>query len=158
MNTKTYGNLTGELQDLMFVMATKAVKTKKSIIISISIVFSLFVIWQMFSIYTHKGNLSFTICNLSDIDSPDVEIYVDGEKVFSSQLGSWHTYTSFSMCISPNNHVAIIKINGNVSQEIKFNTILFTRIFIDYSNRSIYNEDGIRFDFSISKWPFHFLA
>ena len=131
---------------------------KKKIIISISVIFSLFVLWQGFSIYMHKGNLAFTIINMSKIDSLNGEIYIDGEKVFSGQLGSWHSYTSYSMFISPRNHVAVIKINGDVSQEIKFNTILSTKIFIDYNGNSINNESEIRFNVSISKWPFHFLA
>jgi hypothetical protein len=106
----------------------------------------------------HQGNLSLTIINMSKIDSLNGEIYIDGEKVFSGQLGSWHSYTSYSKFISPRNHIAVIKINGDVSQEIKFNTILFTKIFIDYSGNNINNEDKMRFNVRIGKWPFHFLA
>ena len=108
--------------------------------------------------YMNKGNLSLTIINMSKIDSLIGEIYIDGEKVFSGQLGPWHSYTSYSMFISPRNHVAVLKINGDVSQEIKFNTILSTKIFIYYNGNIINNECEIRFNVSISKWPFHFFA
>ena len=111
-------------------------KKKKKVIIIISIVCSLLVIWQAFSIYVHKGNLSFTICNMSDLDSPDVEIYIDGKKVLSDKLGGWHSYGFYSMSLSPKNHVAVTKINGDVSQKIKFNTILYTNIYVSYQKNS----------------------
>jgi len=192
---------------------------KKKIIIATFIICSLFVIWQVFGIYAHRGNLSFTICNESSIDSTNIEIYIDGHKVNEQHL---NYYTFYSTYISPKNHVAVIKINGDVSQEIKFNTILYTDIFISYYREnssdfldieeriqstieslkthscllekeedpekreklektieelsvdlfflklekkekdsdgdSFYEEYGVRFHISISKWPIHFLS
>ena len=145
-------------------------KRKKIIIVNISVLFSLFVIWQVFSVYMHKGNLSFTIFNYTrnfddnynytEPDSVFIEIYIDGNKIVAEQQLSHWPYIYHSMWISPKNHVAVVKINGDVSQEIKFNTILFTDILVNYCGDSIYNdnEDEIRFRIRISKWLIHFLA
>ena len=116
---------------------------------------SLLIIWQSFSIYVNKGNLSFTICNESGIDSAVIEIYIDGHKVNEQNL---HYYTFYSTYISPKNHVVVIKINEEISQEIQFNTVLFTRIYIDYQGDDSNSGHGTRFYFSISKWPIQFLV
>ena len=143
-------------------------KRKKIIIVGISVIFSLFVIWQGVSIYIHKGNLSITIFNYTrnfddnynytEPDSVFIEIYIDGNKIVAEQQLSDWPYISHSMWISPRNHVAVVKINGDVSQEIKFSTLLFTEIFISYCGDSVYNDDGIRFNISIHKCPILFLA
>ena len=129
---------------------------KKRIIIITFVLCSLIVIWQVFGIYTHRGNLSFTICNEYNIDADSIEIYIDGNRVVTKQHLDYYTF--YSMYITPKNHEAVIKVNGNVSQEIKFNTILFTRIFICYYEDSVYNENGIRFNISVSKCPIQFLS
>jgi len=131
-------------------------KKKKIILIGLFIIFSLFTVWQGYGIIIHKGNLSFTICNESGIDLPNIEIYIDGKKVVDDQLRS--IYSFYSMSIIPKNHEAIIKINGDVSQKVKFNTFLFTNIYVDYHSDRFYEEQGTRFDISISKWPIQFLA
>ena len=130
-------------------------KKGKIFLIGLSIIFLMFIIWQGYGIYIHKGNLSFTICNESGIDSLNIEIFIDGEKKFDDKLQI--LYGFYSMKISPNNHEAIIKINGDVSQKIKFNTVLFTNIYVDYHSDRGYKEQETRFNVSISKCPIQFL-
>ncbi|MFV0469560.1 MAG: hypothetical protein ACK5MK_11615 [Dysgonomonas sp.] len=129
---------------------------KKIIVIVILSIFSLFIIWQIFGICMHKGNLSFTICNESGIDSTLIEIYIDGKKVERGQNADYYTF--YSLYMSPKNHTAVIKINGDASQEIKFNTILFTSIYVDYYGDKRSDECGVKFAVITSKWPIQFLS
>ena len=131
-------------------------KKKKAILIGLFIIFLFFVLWQGYGIYIHKGNLSFTICNESSIDSPNIEIYIDDKKILDNKL--LPIYSFYSMSMSPKNHEVIIKINGDVSQKIKFNTILFTNIYVDYQGDKCIDGHGTRFYISISKCPIQFLA
>jgi hypothetical protein len=130
-------------------------KKKKIAIISICLLFAVLIGWQFISIYTNKGNLTFTICNESGIyDS--VEIYIDGNKIVAEK--EFYYYSFYKMYITPKNHVAVVKINGEVSEEIKFNAMLFTNIYVDYQgDRCIYGY-GTSFYITISKWFIQFLS
>jgi hypothetical protein len=135
-------------------------KIKKVLLISLSVIFIAFISLQLFFICTYKGNLHFLICNesLSADSVYHLEIYIDGNKVIDEQLDPYYSYYSDHFIKTTlKNHTAIVKINGYASEEIKFNTILFTSIYVDYYVDELRNNKK-RIFFTIQKHPIYFLA
>jgi len=131
---------------------------KKKVYFCVLIIISLIVAWQVFSIYYHKGNLAFSICNESGKNSP-IEIFIDGEKITTLE-NSTGIYSYHSKFVSPKSHILVIKFSGNISREIKINTVLFTLIYVGLQcDNSEGNLDiVIRFRISKSKCPLLFLS
>jgi hypothetical protein len=142
-------------------------KKKKVLLIVLSVLFILFVAEQFYCIYSCQGNLNFLIYNEyaytmesddNDLDTAHIEIYIDGNKVVNDTLIG--IYNSYSIMTTFRNHTAVIKVNGEVSKEIKFNTILWTSIYVEIRRdaRFDWEEYRERFDISISKCPIIFLS
>ena len=136
-------------------------KSKKLLILIFSIIFISFIYQQLYYTYKYEGNLVIYISNESLIDSAQLEIYIDGNKILESSLTNevTHLNKSHSVKTAIGNHVAVIKINGETSKEIKFNTILSTFIFVDYyGDRFSYltNKED-HFVISISKRPMRYM-
>ena len=128
---------------------------KKILLIIFLLIFIGFISSQVFFICTNKGNLKFVVCNEALPDSVHIEIYIDGKKALEDRLEV--PYNIYSLKTSLSSHIAIIKIDGYESEEIRFNTILFTSIYVDYSVDKL-NQNKQRIYFEIQKHPIYYLS
>ena len=131
-------------------------KKKKILLIILLLLFIGVISSQIFFIYTRKGNLELLVCNEKlSTNLTHIEIYIDGEKVIEDTFDTY--YSNYSVKTALSNHSLIIKINGYESEEIRFNTILFTSIYIDYHVDEL-NQNKPRICFGIKKIPIYFLS
>jgi hypothetical protein len=85
------------------------------------------------------------------MDSVHLEIYIDGNKVLDEKLSNEGVSLRkpYSIKTTLSNHTAMIKINGEVSKKIEFNTFLVTFIDVEYY--------GDRFDIVSDGYSEHFI-
>jgi hypothetical protein len=134
-------------------------RTKTILLVILSVASVLFVSLQVFFVCSCRGNLEILVCYESfsaDLAAvAHLEIYIDGSKVIEDdQLESY--YSTYSIRTTLGNHTAIVTIDGYASEEIKFNTILFTSVYIGYFIDKFRNEKSIYF--SVQKHPIYFLS
>jgi hypothetical protein len=109
-------------------------KYKKIFLIIVSTLLSLLIILQVYYRISNDGNLIFFLSRdlfYDEYPSYSYEIYLDGKKVSE---GIYSDYKNVSVKTSPWFHEAVIKINGDESRKIKFNTFLVTFVLVDYWN------------------------
>jgi hypothetical protein len=83
-----------------------------------------------------------------------IEIYIDGKIVVNEVVNdfSWHEYSFYSMFITPINHTVVVKMNDDISREIKFNSVMFTHIYVDYQGADCQSGYGVPIYIDIEKW------
>jgi hypothetical protein len=135
-------------------MSTK--KVKKISVIIISVIFLLLISQQLYYRFENGGNLIFLLSNDYSWDTPlSYEIYLDGKKVFEGQMTE--TYHTAVIKTSLNFHKVVVKINDELSPEIKFNTFLVAFVLVDYhGNRALDGEN--RFSIRVQRHHLIFLA
>jgi hypothetical protein len=130
-------------------------KLKLLIIVLPLIILLSIVISQIWFLSRSNGNnLVFLIGN-NFVVNEKIEIFIDGKKVIEDTLNR-NFYQGYCFKVSMRNHTALIIING-CKQEIKFNSILYTDIFIDYYGLGDRNIHGQYMTYTIRKTPFYAL-
>lgn len=138
-------------------------KIKKISLIVFSVILVGFILQQFYYRFKYEGNLVFYISNESLIDSAQLEIFIDGTKVLDDKVTNQITHLSkrYSVKTALDNHTIIIKINGDVAEEIKLNTFLVTFVNVDYYGDRLNvpgSEDRKHFNINIRKYPIYFIA
>lgn len=91
------------------------------------------IIQQWYYRVQFDGNLVFYITNQSLIDSPRLEVFVDGIKILDDKVeGGIHSYKSYPVKTTLGDHTVLIKINGEFSEMININTFLVTFMIVSY--------------------------
>jgi len=131
----------------------------KKKVIKFMILFLLILIGQqLYSYIGIGGNLDIYVCNVSEIDSVNITLYLDDEKVIHENFGDnpYLSCKNLTFKVSPGKHklVAIAR-DGTIRDEYNFYSTLITRVTIelskDYSNNS--NDYNLGFQF-FSEWVY----
>lgn len=130
-------------------------KKWKLLIVLPILILLLLILSQIWLLNKSNGyNLDFLIGN-NYVVKDKIEIFIDSNKVLEDSLnGSF--YEGWSFKVSKKNHSALIIING-CKQEIKFNSVLYTNIFIDYYGINDRNVHGHYMTYTIHKTPYYTL-
>ncbi|MCD7974179.1 MAG: hypothetical protein LUG18_16195 [Candidatus Azobacteroides sp.] len=114
---------------------------KKIVKIAIGL-FIVFLLFQFYFIFSNKGNLMLEISNTS-LDIAQIEVYIDNKKVLDKFIlnEGIHFYHKYSLIVSPINHTLIVKVGEDVSEEYKFNGLLFNWIVIEYHGDKLIDID-----------------
>lgn len=108
-------------------------KIKNIFLIIVSIILIGGIIQQLYYRSQFDGNLVFYISNQSLIDSPRLEVFIDGIKILDDKVeGGIHRYKLYPVKTTLDDHAVLIKINGESSEIININTFLVTFMIVSY--------------------------
>ena len=136
-------------------------KLKRIFLIIFSVLFVCGILQQLYYRVKYEGNLVFYITNESPADPARLEIFIDGIKVVDDKIRSvFQLVKQYSVKTTLGNHVITIKMNGELTEEIKLNTFLVTFVAVEYygDRLDIPGENRKHFYISIEKCPMHFIA
>ena len=136
-------------------------KLKRIFLIIFSVLFVCGILQQLYYRVKYEGNLVFYITNESPADPARLEIFIDGIKVVDDKIRSvFQLVKQYSVKTTLGNHVITIKMNGELTEEIKLNTFLVTFVAVEYygDRLDIPGEYRKHFYISIEKCPMHFIA
>ena len=110
-------------------------KIKRMFLIVFSVILMCGIFQQLYYRIEYEGNLVFYIANESLADPAQLEIFVDGIKIIDDKINSvFHLDKQYSAKTTLGNHVITIKMNGELTEEIKLNTFLVTLDWISLVN------------------------
>ena len=136
-------------------------KIKRMFLIVFSVILMCGIFQQLYYRIEYEGNLVFYIANESLADPAQLEIFVDGIKIIDDKINSvFHLDKQYSAKTTLGNQVITIKMNGELTEEIKLNTFLVTFVAVEYygDRLDIPGEYRKHFYISIEKCPMHFIA
>ncbi len=110
---------------------------KKKVIRFFTIILLALIIQQAYWYNKLDGNLIILVTNISEKDSVDITINLDGKQVFSDLLiGKYINYKNKSFKISPGSHELIVKTKeGKIEEKFNFYSLFIKRIVIEYSGK-----------------------
>ncbi len=93
---------------------------------------------ELYFYFRYDGNLIIHMCNDSDIENVNIELYLDGKKLTNENFSNktFHEYKKYSFNIPFGKHTLTVK-NENIIKEYKFNSFLVKWIVIDFGNEFI---------------------
>jgi hypothetical protein len=109
----------------------------KKIIILIGVLILVFLIGQQLFWYAkHEGNVIVYISNQSELDTVNIELYLDGNKIESGFFtnASFHDYKKYPLKINFGTHTLLLKAKEtSTSKEISFTAFLMKWVIVDFS-------------------------
>lgn len=110
---------------------------KKKIIRFITIILLALIVQQVYWYNKLDGNLIIYVTNVSEKDSIDITLDLDGKEVLNDMLtGKYINYKNKSFKISPGSHELIVKTNeGKIEEKYNFYSFFVKRIVIEYNGK-----------------------
>lgn len=116
---------------------------------------------QLYYRVKYEGNLVFYIANESLADPAQLEIFVDGIKIIDDKINSvFHLDKQYSAKTTLGDHVITVRMNGELTEEIRLNTFLVTFVAMEYygNRQDIPDKYGKHFYIRVEKCPMYFIA
>lgn len=136
-------------------------KIKRIFLIVFLVILACGIFQQLYYRIKYEGNLVFYIANESLIDPAQLEIFIDGIKIVDDKIvNGFHWYKQYSAETTLGSHIIVVKINGELAEEVKLNTFLVTFMTVEYygDRLDIPGEYRKHFHMSIEKCPMYFIA
>lgn len=129
-------------------------RSKKIFILFISFLAIYLLVTQVYYIFKNDGNLIVYLTNESFSDSLTVELFLDDELIAKDFLANEVIFfNKYTFNVNPTAHSFKIKINNDMSREIKIYTFFVTWVIIEYfdPNQRSYPNIGNPFLIDIKK-------
>ncbi|WP_455586161.1 hypothetical protein [Bacteroides sp.] len=136
-------------------------KVKRIFLIVFSVILVGGILQQLYYRVTYEGNLVFYISNESLKDSVQLEIFIDGTKIVSGNVVNSVSFDLYSAKTTFGDHAILVKMNGEVTKEVKLNTFLVTFMVVEYYGDRLdipSCEDREHFYINVRKCPIRFIA
>lgn len=107
---------------------------RKTFLIAIPIIVIFLIGQQVSRYYKYDGNLIVCISNQSKLDSLNIELYIDGEKIISDTFtnSTFHNYKINPVKLSIGKHILLVKSKGFASQEITLTSLFIRWLIVDF--------------------------
>lgn len=126
---------------------------KKIFIIAILLVATFLIGQQVFRYIKYKGNLIISISNQSRLDSVNIELYLDGEKLITDFFtnDTFHNYKVFPIKTSVGRHHIIIKEKKmGFTKEFNLTFIFMKWVVVDFFENDDISVDKSKYTFLIT--------
>ena len=121
---------------------------KKRIIKVLGILVLLLIIHQFYWFNSLNGNLTIYVCNVSERDSLNIDLYLDNKKIGSDTFTntSFYSFKKYPLNVSLGKHTMVIKtVNGKVLEEYECYTFLVKRVLVEYQGKDNQLDDNKEF-------------